>query len=526
MEIKLPLDANLQPAAAKAVYNPLNLKLDQLVSAKVVDTQIMLDTLAQSTAGKQVLALNVADKQVLVQAQQPVSLRPGQSVQLQVVKLLPVPEFKIVSPASLQARNQPAAPTLEAPILRLLSLQPQISATAAAKSSLGQLTAGQQLQAAVVDITRNKLTLQLSPTPVSVDGGRATSTNFPATPDKILVTLNTKQLVFVSAQNESAVPSPLQTPASALPSLTPGTQVNLQVLKAGDIPTFAVSLPVTDTEQKIVELFKQLLPVQTSSAPLLNNLNKILPALENDATIAETLKRLAQEILASIPLKTQLSEPARLKHSVDQSGLFLESKLAQLLSGKEGASFADDLKFKLVKFVQLLTAEIETQAQQKSAMDSTLFLKEALQKAHGALAKLTLDQFQSLPREESPKLGWVLELPFFHEQNADTLQIEIEQDKQPGKGSGQKNWAVSITITPPELGTIHCRVSYYDGSINTRFWSDVFDTVDKINAHLDYLKQQFEQKGLKTGYMEAHQGKPEPTDSAKKPLTHLLSEKA
>ncbi|MDD1621651.1 MAG: flagellar hook-length control protein FliK, partial [Methylococcaceae bacterium] len=178
------------------------------------------------------------------------------------------------------------------------------------------------------------------------------------------------------------------------------------------------------------------------------------------------------------------------------------------------------------KFVQLLTREIEAQAQQKSALDNTAMLKEALQKTHATLAKLTLDQFQSLPRDDSPKLVWVLELPFFHDHKADTVQIEIERDKRGAEDSDQKNWAVSITITPPELATIHCRISCYDGSVNTRFWSDGADTVDKINTHLDYLKQQLEQKGLKTGFMEAHQGKPSPTDSAKKPLANLLSEKA
>ncbi|MDD1622096.1 MAG: flagellar hook-length control protein FliK [Methylococcaceae bacterium] len=516
MDIKLPLDVNLQTATTKAANNPLNLKLNQILAAKVVDTQIMLNT----------LTLNVADKRVSVQTQQPLNLQPGQALQLQVVKMLPVLEFRIVGPASPQAPNQTATQTADALTLKLLSPQTPISANASANLLLNQLAKGQQLQAAIVDIAGNKLTLQLLPAQVPANGGRATPTAAPTNIGNLVITLDTKQLIFTGSGNQAAPsPSPLKMPALELPVLTPGTQINLQVLKTGDPPTFSVSLPVTSTEQKIIELFKQLLPIQTSSAPLLNHLNQILPALENDATIAETLKRLAQEILRSIPLKTQLTEPAQLKQSVDQSGLFLESKLAELLSGKDGTSLQDDLKFKLVKFVHLLSLEIDAQAEQKSAMDNTTVLKEALQKAHAALAKLTLDQFQSLPRDESAKLAWVLELPFFHDQKADTVQIEIERDKQGAQDTDQKNWAVSITITPPELATIHCRISCYDGSVNTRFWSDGPDTVDKINAHLDYLKQQFERNGLKTGFMEAHQGKPTPTDSVKKPLSNLLSEK-
>jgi hypothetical protein len=68
-------------------------------------------------------------------------------------------------------------------------------------------------------------------------------------------------------------------------------------------------------------------------------------------------------------------------------------------------------------------------------------------------------------------------------------------------------------------------VSCYDGSVNTRFWSETAETVDKINAHLDYLKAQFEKNGLTTGFMEAHQGKPLQTHSTKTSTTQLLNEK-
>jgi hypothetical protein len=68
-------------------------------------------------------------------------------------------------------------------------------------------------------------------------------------------------------------------------------------------------------------------------------------------------------------------------------------------------------------------------------------------------------------------------------------------------------------------------VSCYDGSVNTRFWSETAETVDKINTHLDYLKAQLEKNGLTTGFMEAHQGKPIQTNSAKTATSPLLSEK-
>ncbi|MBS4051013.1 MAG: flagellar hook-length control protein FliK, partial [Methylomonas sp.] len=277
-------------------------------------------------------------------------------------------------------------------------------------------------------------------------------------------------------------------------------------------------------EQAIVEALKQLLPIQTTPAPLLNQLQQAMPRLQADASVAETLKQLAREILLNIPNKAQLNQPDELKRAVTQSGLFLEAKLLELLSGKSDPSLRDDFKLKLNKLIQQLSQELAGQTQDKTK-DNLELLKDSLQKAQGALAKLTVDQLNSLPREESPKQAWSLELPFFHGKYADSVRLEIEQDKAGGSENQQQNWAVNITVTPPGLATIHCRVTCYDGSVNTRFWSEAADTVDKINAHLDYLKQQFEKNGLSAGYMEAHQGQPKQTDSIKTPVANLLNEK-
>jgi flagellar hook-length control protein FliK len=117
-----------------------------------------------------------------------------------------------------------------------------------------------------------------------------------------------------------------------------------------------------------------------------------------------------------------------------------------------------------------------------------------------------------------------LELPFFHEQRPDSVRIEIEQDKHPANpDSAEKNWAVSITLTPPNLATIHCKISYYDGAVHTRFWSQAPATVNSINRHIDTLRQQFEQKGLTPGFMEAHTGKPTKTETSPTPLPRLFN---
>lgn len=534
MDVKLPL--TLTPPVQASQDGGLKLQLNQLLEAKVIDTQLMLNT----------LTLQVADRSVTVQSPSVLELSAGQSLSLRVVKLMPNAEFEIV-PSAPGNREAPASPStkLDGLILRMtVPLPPASTSAASSAAALATLNTGQPLLAKVISLSADKMNVQLMPS--NPGSSIATANLIPQTANPIL-SLNLNQLQFnqlndcpaaLSTNNPalfpegnhpevgaSATPSSPKTGGSALSPLLIGETVVLQCTKPGATPSLTVSLPALGDEQRIREALKQLLPMQTSPALLLNHLLQIQANVDPEASVADTLKRLAQDILRSIPLREHLTEPARLKQAVDQSGLFLESKLAALLSGKPEISLADDLKLKLNKLLDLVNQQSNTATDTPQQRDDTL-LKEGLAKLHGALAKLTLDQLNSLPKDESVKQGWILELPFLEQQLADSIELQIERDQTGDAEQRQKNWAVSITITPPELATIHCRVSCYDGSINTRFWSDSADAVDKINSHLDYLRQQFEQKGLTTGFMDAQQGQPNATDNTKPTLTNLLSVKA
>jgi flagellar hook-length control protein FliK len=310
-------------------------------------------------------------------------------------------------------------------------------------------------------------------------------------------------------------------------ALTVGSRVDLQMLKSGEPPVLSASLPAPSIDEQIATVFKQLLPVQVSSQQLLEQLAPLIQPAESDKTVGELLKQLAREILQHIPDKTKLFEPATLKQAIAQSGLFMERNLVDAEANPQSLMLQDDFKLKLSKLIAQLGLELAVPKDERSAQQTASgLLRETLQKAQGNLAKLTLDQLNSLPRDDSPKQVWILELPFFNKAEPETLQLVVEQDKQANSENGQKNWVVSITITPPELATIHCKVSCYNGSINTRFWSESTSTVDKINARLDYLRQQFEQKGLKPGFMDVQQGKPTQANPQTLPPQSLLSEKA
>lgn len=500
MDIKLPLDAKLVMALSKSNASISELKLNQVLDAKIITNQVMLNT----------LTVSVADKTMTLQSQQALALQPGQTLQLQVVKLLPTPELKIIAPPPPPSPAQNTS-SLAAPEAQLLKLLPSPTATATAplpSNPLATLNPGEHIQAQILNIGKHTLTVQLTPMPG--DAKQTQSTALPGGENRVV--LDSKQLQWSDPLARS--------------TLTVGSRVDLQMLKSGDLPVLSASLPAPSIDEQIATVFKQLLPVQVPPQQLLEQLAPLMQPAETDKTVGEVLKQLAREILQHIPDKTKLFEPATLKQVIAQSGLFMERNLVDAEANPQSQMLQDDFKLKLSKLIAQLSLELGVPKDELSAQQTASeLLKETLQKAQGNLAKLTLDQLNSLPRDDSPKQVWILELPFFNKAEPETLQLMVEQDKQANSENGQKNWVVSITITPPELATIHCKVSCYDGSINTRFWSESTSTVDKINARLDYLRQQFEQKGLKPGFMDVQQGKPTQTNPQTLPPQSLLSEK-
>jgi len=318
-----------------------------------------------------------------------------------------------------------------------------------------------------------------------------------------------------------------------VPELSVGSKVEIRLSVTDGNPVIQVrpqiDKPEVFDERQLAAAVRRLLPLQDSPIPLMQQLLSLEQNARLEPTVAETLKYLARQILDSVPSLRQLTEANELRRVVTQSGLFMESKLAEAAADNAQVNLQDDLKVKLGKLMQFIEKSPALPEPEKTGFqrESAEVLQETLRKAESTHARLSLDQLNSLPREDSAKQSWMVEIPFYSDQQPSALKLVIEHERHSGLDSGEErnNWAVSISITPPNLGTIHCRISCYDGSVNTRFWSEVSATVDTINAHLDELKRQLEAKGLKMGFMEAHQGQPLPTSVIRTATTGLISEK-
>jgi hypothetical protein len=400
----------------------------------------------------------------------------------------------------------------------------------------------QSLDAKIIGISGNKIQLQI------VDNALATPSAETGNKQTALITVERSQLI------------------NAPSDLKVGQNLSLEVIKAGATPEFKIiSANVSIPEAKITEFIKQFLPRHEASPIFLNQLIKDLPQLMENKTVPQILKDIAAQIIQNLPPKEQLISSQGLKQALANSGLFLEAKLpaqaelikalpmlikneslplslqriaseilqnltqkepllggqlkpvsvaesidlklnidGQTVATKTGTLGAEDFKANLLKFIGALKQELNTQGEQVPNQIDIDLLKNLQTKTENTIAKIVLDQLMSLPKEDNPKQLWVIDIPFLNRQQAESVRIEVQKDKENKHHTDSNDWSVNITITPPELGTINCLVSYRKGVINTFFKSPILQTTDLIKHNLDYLKNQLEEAGLKTGHMDAH----------------------
>ncbi|MCK9396971.1 MAG: flagellar hook-length control protein FliK [Methylobacter sp.] len=559
MDINSLINTQSLLGAGRLAENALNLKVGQQLDVKVIGADIL--------AAKNAITLSLGGKNITVQSNQPITPSPGQNLKIQVTQVAPTIEFKVLESlpelktqaAELRLKlistardggsaaigKEPMQPTARdggSVASGREPMQPSAkdgASAASGKEPMGPASqAAQPLEAKIISIAGNKIQLQVF---TAETGNKQTA----------VINIDRTQL------------------ANAPSNLKAGQSLNLEIIKTGTAPEFKVIPAATNIpEAKIAEFVKQFLPRHEASPIFLNQLIKDLPQLMKNESVPQALKDIAAKIIQNLPPKEQLITSQGLKQSIVNSGLFLETKLqsadlikelpqlirnesvpqslqriaAEILqnltqkeplldspgvtaskpvSEAEPASLKDapietpkgatglithDFKGNLLKFIQALKQELTHQGAQPLNQVDLELLKNLQNKTENTVAKIVLDQLTSLPKDDTPKQLWIIDIPFIDKQQAESVRIEVQRDKENKQQSGNHDWSVNITITPPELGTIHCLVSYRNDVINTYFKSQNNQTTELIKHNLDYLKNQFEESGLKPGHMDAHDG--------------------
>ena len=477
------------------------LKTGQIVDAKVVD--------AQKNQNDTLIKVQLNDRILSLITEKPVHIDKGQTLRLQVIAQQPVLTFKQIplvhdNPESrrpVPTPNNASTATVEfKQVLSEKSIPTLIQALNAEKTP--QRASPIPLRLQINQVSTKTITGKLLPM-------QAKATEIPK--NNATVTLEFDQIEGLKKQ---AVKSGQQ----LLLAFDPKKTKPLQYLETPK-PTIQ-----TDT-QRIQHSIREYLPRQQSAPILLQELSHQIKHIEQQKSVPVQLKQIARQILLLLPKPEQLSNPTILKQQLHDSGIFLESKVFSAFASTQPA-IDNDFKLKLLQLAEHITRHLDVNKPQPLSEQNRELFQQLQQKSSQVLARIVIDQINSLPKDEGNKQVWLLELPFLNQGKPDKVRLEIEQQAEQGKTSeDMQKWAVNITVTPPGLGTVYCRLNCVGEHVNTRFWSDRPATADKINRFLDILKKQLNAKGVTTGIMTVQAGKPDHVDPGHQ-SHQLINEKA
>lgn len=154
----------------------------------------------------------------------------------------------------------------------------------------------------------------------------------------------------------------VQVTAESVTALDSGGPLQLEVVKGGPPLQVRVMPQQTGVDGTPVEnALRQFLPKQQELSSLISQLADFAKSGGQTALPAD-IRQLAKNLLASLPDKSTLVNAEGLKQAVRDSGLFLESKLAQLAQSDARAggkavdpSLPNDLKAKLLVLAEALS---------------------------------------------------------------------------------------------------------------------------------------------------------------------------
>jgi hypothetical protein len=220
----------------------------------------------------------------------------------------------------------------------------------------------------------------------------------------------------------------------------------------------------------------------------------------------ELLNRVATVLGSTAPGDKGLS-PSIVRQLFLDSGIFLEPKLAA------GQPPGNDLKASLLLLLlQIRTAmtrqqrptpqsgEQQSQTQADSAINKLLNL--LLRQAEGGLARIQLNQLNSLPPEDGSKVVWQFELPLRHADEFDSFKIRIEREDGNNE-QAQHCWRITLNFDLDPLGPVQAQISLQGEEVSTLFTTERKESAATIDQHLPILSQAFSQAGLRVGHLTA-----------------------
>lgn len=302
-----------------------------------------------------------------------------------------------------------------------------------------------------------------------------------------------------------------------------GQILKLEVVKEGALPELKIIVPergLQPEQAAVIQALRQFLPRKqslTDFAVLLRQIAAVTTG-KSDAVSAAI-----QNSLAALLSKDDLLSAEGLKRGLSNSGVFLEAKLSNQQMPLQGdlkghlltlanalEKFQGSHNMSSAKTIHPTTSQTSDFSSAKTALDvfSEAMADELLNKTEGAIARIVLDQLESLPQNGGKQNVWRAEIPITDDHHTDSVKLKINRESSANQTDNQANWSVVLELNPPRLGTLHARISLVDDVIDTYIWSDQQATMALVRDHLDQLSASYTQAGLVVGKLNALEGTP------------------
>lgn len=233
-------------------------------------------------------------------------------------------------------------------------------------------------------------------------------------------------------------------------------------------------------------------------------------ATAHASKVKETPQCWLLRLLDTLPTPTGLARPAGFRQAFDESGLFLEAKLAAGLSVS-----TTDFKVQWLRLAQRLRdwfTALDREADPVTApnRESTMNL---LRYIEGALARIQLEQLATLAASREGAQVWIGALPWRDENGYGVLRLRIEPEET-GRWSGSRRhtepetWKAWLHFEPPGLGPMHACVRVRGRLVEVEFWVECAAIAQRLHDHLVVLRAELEAAGLEIGSLGCHPGAP------------------
>ncbi|WP_166364156.1 flagellar hook-length control protein FliK [Pseudomonas akapageensis] len=334
--------------------------------------------------------------------------------------------------------------------------------------------------------------------------------------------------------------------------LTPGSLLSAQVQDAQALNF----VPLSGRLDQLA-LTQQLTTQQARQASL-QGLLSALQTLANSEELPAEARNSAEKLLAGLPDIRQLSDAKGVAQALNDSGVFLESRLL----GGQTQLLAPDLKAQLFRLVaQLLPAgappfdpaTVSTSLAQvlpgfvRSALGalgqvsakappgnfplpSRLLqaqedegnLEHLLKLAAGAVSRLQSHQLASLAQTGSTPEGslqttWQLEIPLRTSNEFMPLQVKLQREEPPqqqSESTAEKRdakellWQVELAFDMYPLGPLQVQAQLVRGSLSSQLWAEDPATARLVDSQLGVLRERLIASGLSVAELNCHHGTP------------------